>query len=227
MLASRTAPGSPACLYPFVGVKAWISIPVPGMTYTEATLQLMGAVGKAKPCQGRDGARCSDTWDVSSASHICSLTAIVTIRRDLVRQCPQLAGPLCALSPRRRCVSRKEGLKTPAGCVLCSPSTSGLLQEFFVDKPGLTGWAGFPQPALGHQLQYFIEVFWKPEDTVLSPTLVGHHHSLPKPSPRSTCGKSPRLPRLLECKPHWANDQCWKRSLAMGLLRGRGTSAHI
>lgn len=143
----------------------------------------------------------------------------------------------CVLSALRgdTCSGRR-GWRSPLGSMSCFHIRTAVLQSFLKNKPGLTHRAGFPQPALRHQLHHFTgDVFWNSEDTVLSLALLGHPHSLPKPSPRSTCTctctKSPRLPRLQLCKLHWASDQCWKCSLAMGLLGGvrdvAGTSAHI
>ena len=117
----------PACLYPFADAKAWITIPVPGMTYAAARghSPARGSCweGKASPRQGwpQPSPMCCGVWDVSvplTSAHSGSLSSQGGTRSGSAHS---LLAPVCAPSPQKRCLSRTEGLKSPVGqCVLLS-----------------------------------------------------------------------------------------------------------
>lgn len=187
----------PACLYSFTDAKSWISILVPSMTYAVARghSPAHGSCweGKVSPRQGWSQPRpiCCGVWDVSvppTSAHSRPLSPPGGTQPGMAcwaAVCPQHLQEIPVQD-------REAEEPSWAVCSALLPHQvclCAVIQEFFGDEPGMTHWAGFPQPALRHQLHHFIEgVFWKPEDTVLSPTLLGHHHSLPKPSPRSIRG---------------------------------------
>lgn len=232
MLDLRNAPS--ACLYPFPGVEARIlsSIPVwadifGGLRPHSSSWELFG---QGKPRRGRAGPSsalcCCGSLGHSCASCICSLMVFATTRRDLVRWCPQFAGPLRVPSPWRRLLP--EGLKSQPcwTSVPCFLSTSMLP---VCHSPGFHwGWvwghclSGFPaSPETSAPACHRTSCHRRHHPFFSSAGSSPHSFHLPQPGPRSTHG-SPVLPSLLPCKLCGASGQCWKCPLAMGLLGARG-----
>lgn len=155
-----------------------------------------GLVGKAQPCQGQaspSSAPCG-VWDISVAATFAR-SGPLSPARDSARGCPWLVGPCVATALGEGACPGQRGCRALMGSMTCSPSTSELpcavLQGLSGDMPGVTHGAGFPQPALKHQLHHLTGgVLGKSEDAVLSVCWEGQRegHGAAEQSPEEAPG---------------------------------------
>lgn len=192
----------PACLYPLLLSKPGFPSQCQACPaqWPKASLQLTGACweGSALPRPGQpqlspSSAPCG-VCDVSMAATFAR-SGPLSPARDSARGCPRLVGPCVATALGEGACPGQRGCRALMDSMTCSPSTSELpcavLQGLSGDTPGVTHGAGFPQPALKHQLHHLTGgVLGKSEDAILSVCWEGQRegHGAAEQSPEEAPG---------------------------------------